>query len=253
MFAAVVDLVNKSQWRRQRDNFFSLVASTSISVCFGYWVLQVPLQIRLGYGNPSHTTWELLVENYLTPTIYPTLAILEILFVSHRNGFLPVELILVFIFGIGFVITDISRYALTKTLVYPIESRAFGSYWAILIILLIASFIVYRAVNRALLWCRRRTNTPAFYKALLYDSDTEEDSASARRKLINDDLASTIRYGHIGDDSESKRSCLYLSCPAIVMFVIIQAIVVSFWVNFMARNWPTNSPHSPGPMPLSPP
>lgn len=231
LYALVVDVVDSSWCRRQRDTFYALVLSVSLTTVFGYWVLQVPISARLGYGNPSHATWELLVENFISPSLFPGLAILEFIFVSHRSGYLPVELILCLLFGVGFVVTDITRYSLTKRLVYPIESRAFGSYWAILMTLLALSFTAYRLANWKLLNMRRKA-VHSVCRDILYDSDFEEDSAQARRRLINEDVAGTLRYGTVGPTPTIQKSCLAISCPALTMFVVVQFIILGFMVNY---------------------
>lgn len=242
LYALVVDALDSSWCRRQRDTFYALVISVSLTTVFGYWVLQVPISAKIGYGTPSHATWEALVENFISPSLYPGLAIFEFIFVSHRSGYLPVELILCVLFGLGFVVTDVTRYSLTKHFVYPIEGRAFGSYWVILLTLLILSFTGYRVANWWLLKVRRKAlNTVC--RDILYDSDFEDDSAQARRRLINEDVASTIRYGTIGSTPSIESGCLSISCPALTMLVIILTIFMIFLVNFLVRSHRT--PPSP--------
>jgi len=230
-YALIIDFVLASRWRRQRDIFFALVFSVQAATLFGYWCIQVPVEVGVGYGTPSHRTWETIVEYYISPTIPPILAIIEFLFVSHRPGLFLVELILVAVFCLGFIVTDAVRHSLTKRFIYPIQEKSFGAYWIILAVLVIIAFLAYRGISRLLLKCRKKSE---MFQDILYDSDHEDDSVESRRRLINEDLGSTIRYGRL--DGKEGESCLALSMPAITMYVIIQTIIMCFLINYLIRD-----------------
>jgi hypothetical protein len=239
VYAAVVDVMDGSRWRRNRDTFFALVFSSELAILVGYWMIQVPVEVSTGIGKPSHHNWEHIVELYISPTIPPILAIIDFLIVSHRPGNFFVELILVSIFCAGFIITDVARYSLTHRFVFPIQFKAFGAYWVILAVLTFASFLAYRGISILILRCRRKY---ASCYDILYDSDNEDDSVESRRRLINEDFSATLRYGRT--DGQQGKSCLSLSIPAIVMYVVIQTIVMAFLINFLARD---RSKHRTGP------
>ena len=237
-YAAIVDFVLESRWRRHRDTFFALVFSTQLATLVGYWAIQVPVEVGVGYGTPSHSTWELIVEHYISPTVPPVLAILEFLMISHRPGLFLVELILICVFCLGFILTDVARHSLTKRFIFPIQEKSNGAYWIILAVLVILAFLTYRGVSRLLTKCRRNSK---LFQDILYDSDQDEDSIESRRRLINDDLGSSIRYGRL--DGKQAISCLTLSLPAISMYVIIQTIVMCFLINYLVRERSSRTTH----------
>lgn len=212
MYAAVVDILEASKWRRQRDIFFALVLSSSLSVLAGYWAVQIPAGAGLGFKMPAHSNWEEIAENYVLVTVPPVMAFCEFLLVSHRPGNFFVELILVSIFCLGFIVTDIARYSLTHTFIYPIQHHAYGAYWAILGVVVFLSFAAYRGLAILILSCRRATPSCGQF---LYDSDAEDESIETRRRLINEDFGATLRYGRT--DGRSSDSCFKLSIPAISM------------------------------------
>jgi hypothetical protein len=228
--AGIVDFLKDAKWRRQRDLFFSLVFSIEFSILIGYWAIQVPVEVGIGIGTPSHSNWEMLVEHYISPTIPPVLAMIEFLSVSHRPGNFIVELIFVAVYAGGFIITDFARHALTHRFVFEIQNKSPGGYWAILAVLAFLAYFSYRGLSILLLRLRRRWET---CYDILYDSDFEDDSVESRRKLINEDLSETLRFGRL--DGQEGASCLTLSIPAIAIYVIIQTITLCFLVNYLVR------------------
>lgn len=235
--AMVFDVWNAPMWRRHRDTFYALVFSVELSILAGYWLLQVPIQAATGYGAPSHATYNDLVENYLSPTLPPLLALIDFVLVSHKPGNFFIELIFVAIYSVGYIISDIVRHSFTGRYNYPIQAKSYGFYWVILVVLAILAFLAYRGLS--ILLRRLRTKMESCY-VIMYDSDLDDDSVESRRKLINDDLQESLRFGRL--DGREAESCLMLSLPAISIFIIIQTVELSFVINYLLRNWNHGSP-----------